>query len=144
MMGEKDAGALSALCYVCKKFVTGLACSRLHRHLLFLRQRPDVRGAEFEIDIRNACCRAIALLARLRTRRAERLSCNSTIVLCDQFLDKMRVGVARSAAQSMIQVADGQVFVTKIDKLMEQGDGIAAAGDADEVAFVRPKVAQEA
>jgi hypothetical protein len=56
----------------------------------------------------------------------------------------MRVGVARSAAELMIQVADGQVLVTKIDKLVEQGDGIAATGDADEVAFVRRKVTQEA
>lgn len=56
----------------------------------------------------------------------------------------MRVGVARSAAQLMIQVADDQALVTKIDKLVEQGDGIATTGDTDEVAFVRRKVAQKA
>ena len=31
-------------------------------------------------------------------------------------------------------MADDQVAVTKIDKLMQQSDRIAAAGDADEVA----------
>jgi hypothetical protein len=41
-------------------------------------------------------------------------------------------------------VGDGQVSVTKIDERTQERNGIAAAGDADEVAFVRRKVAQEA
>jgi hypothetical protein len=56
----------------------------------------------------------------------------------------MRVGVARSAAQLMIQVGDGQVPVTKIDERTQERNGIAAAGDADEVGLARRKVAQEA
>lgn len=55
----------------------------------------------------------------------------------------MRVGVARSAAQLMIQMAHGQVSVTKIDKPTEESNGITAAGDADEIVVVTGKVAQE-
>ena len=36
----------------------------------------------------------------------------------------------------MIEMTDDQFFVAKIDKLMQQRDGIAAAGDADEIATV--------
>ena len=116
MMGEKDAAAVSALCHARKKFVTGLASSRLDRHLFFCGEHANIRRADFKIDI----------------------------VARREFFDKMRVGVARSAAQLMIQVGDSQVSVTKIDERTQERNGISAAGDADEVAFVRRKVAQEA
>ncbi len=116
MMGEKDAAAVSALCHARKKFVTGLAPSRLDRHLFFCGEHANIRRADLKINI--------------VTRR--------------EFFDKMRVGVARSAAQLMIQVGDGQVPVTKIDERTQERNGIAAAGDADEVGLARRKVAQEA
>ena len=36
----------------------------------------------------------------------------------------------------MIEMADDEPPIAEIDKLMQQGDGIAAAGNADEIAAV--------
>lgn len=143
MMRQEDSVAVVVLCHAREKFIARFTCSRLQRHFFLLRQRPDVCRAEFEIDIHSARCKADAALTRLRTWQSKCLTYNFTLVLCDQFLDKMRVGVARPAAQLMIQVADGEVFVTKVDKLLQQGDGIPAAGNTDEVALARRKVAQQ-
>ena len=41
----------------------------------------------------------------------------------------------------MIEMADDQIFIAKIDKRMKQRDGIATSGDADEVATRWRKVA---
>ena len=50
-----------------------------------------------------------------------------------QTFDELRVGLARAAAQLMIEMADNEASVAKIDELMQKGDRIAAARDTDEV-----------
>jgi hypothetical protein len=54
-------------------------------------------------------------------------------VSCD-FLHKTRVPPRFVAAQLMIQMADNQFVVVQVDQEMQQCDGIAAAGNADEIA----------
>ena len=63
-----------------------------------------------------------------------------TMKLCGQAFDESRVGFARATAQLMIEMANNEPPVTKIDELMQQSDRIAAAGDADEVRSVLRKL----
>src|SRR5713101_6067137 len=43
----------------------------------------------------------------------------------------------------MIQMADDQLFVSKIDKPVKQHDRIASAGDADQIACLKPEPAKQ-
>jgi hypothetical protein len=83
--------------------------------------------------MRHLCCRASASLARSGIRQAKRLPYNLPVVSGHQFFHESRIGVAGSAAELMVQMANNEIVVAKIDKLMEQGDRIAPARDADEV-----------
>ena len=55
----------------------------LDRHLFFLRERANVRRAEFKINTRHLHCRASAPLAPPRARQAERLPYKFFIVAPD-------------------------------------------------------------
>jgi hypothetical protein len=57
-----------------------------------------------------------------------------------QTFDELRIGCARAAAQLMIEMADDETPVARIDELMQQGDRITAAGNADEVRAARRKL----
>ena len=57
-----------------------------------------------------------------------------------KFFNETRIGVARTTAQLMIEMANNEPLVTKTDEVMQQRDRIAAAGDADEVALPRRKL----
>ena len=59
-----------------------------------------------------------------------------------QTFDESRVGSARTRAQLMIEMANNEPPVTKIDELMQQRDRIPAARDADEIAGAWGKIPQ--
>jgi hypothetical protein len=63
------------------------------------------------------------------------------VVTLEQPIHKPRIGIARSPAQSMIQVANDKSFVTQADQPVQQGDGITPAGHTDEIGGVWGKVA---
>jgi hypothetical protein len=65
------------------------------------------------MEIRPWCRRASASLADPGARQAGRLPYKLLVVALDQPLDKPRIGIARSPAQSMIQMANDQSFVTE-------------------------------
>src|SRR5215471_3893492 len=95
----------------------GVACSTrrsFNGHLLFLRERTDVHFADFKSN-RRTNCRASAPLARPRGWQAERLAYKLVVVSVDQFLHKLRIAVARSSAQAMIQVTNDQLFIAEAD-----------------------------
>jgi hypothetical protein len=87
---------------------SALHAPQFDRHLLLLPERADVCRTEFEF---NAAVRyrATASLARPRTWQGERLLRCNVQPACSQ----TRIGIARSSAQSMIQVANDQSFVTR-------------------------------
>ena len=60
--------------------------------------------------------------------------------LCGQTFDESRVGFARATTQLMIEVANEEPPVTKIEEMMEQRDRVAAARDTDQVRLVRRKL----
>lgn len=60
--------------------------------------------------------------------------------LCGQTFDESRVGFARATTQLMIEMANNEPPVTKIDEFMQQRDRIAAARNADEVLLVLRKL----
>ena len=115
MMREKNRAAASAFRDLREKFVARLARRGFDRHLLFRGQRTNVGRLDGKIDI----------------------------VFGGEFFDETRIGRGRSAAQLMIQMADDQIFVAKIDKRMQERDGIAAAGDADEIARLGREMPQD-
>ena len=80
--------------------------------------------------------RGLRLPVRVRWQ-AERLF----VVTFNQPFHKPRIGIARSSAQSMIQVANDQSFVTEADQPVQQRDGITPAGHTDQIARVWGKVA---
>ena len=59
------------------------------------------------------------------------------------FFDKSGIAARCSPAQLMIKMADDQFLVAKINQEIQKRDGIAATGNADEVAAGRRKVAEE-
>ena len=59
---------------------------------------------------------------------------------CGQTFDESRVGFARATTQLMIEMANNEPPVTKIDELMQQCDRIATARDADEIPSVLRKL----
>ena len=134
-MSEKDGAASPAFCDFGEERVTRFSRCSFDRHLFFLRQHADVRRVELKIDIFGPRGGASISLARLQTWQAERLPHNFSIVICGEFFDEARIGITRSAAQLVIEVADDQSLVTQIDKQMEQRDRIAPAGNADKIAL---------
>ena len=60
--------------------------------------------------------------------------------LCGQTFDESRVGFARGTTQLMIEMANNETPITKIDELMQQSDRIAATRDADEMGCVLRKL----
>ena len=93
-MCEKDCVTASLFRDFCKELIARLTRGSFDRHLLFSRDRSDVRGSDFEIDI----------------------------VFRREFFDKARVGIARASAQLVIQMADDQFLVTKTDERIQQRD----------------------
>ena len=63
------------------------------RHFLFLSERTNVCRAEFKLNP----------------------SCEPLVMLFDQPFNKLRIGIAGSSAQSMIEMANDQSFVTEAD-----------------------------
>ncbi len=115
VMCEKDCVTASLFRDFCKERIARLTRGSFDRHLLFSRDRADIRRSDFKIDI----------------------------VFRREFFDKARVGIARASAQLVIQVADDQLLVTNVDKVMKERDGIASAGNADEMARVRREPAKQ-
>src|SRR5882724_2976796 len=134
-MSEKNGAASPAFCDFGEERVTRFSRCSFNRYLFFLCQRTDVRRVELKIDILHPRCRASTSLARLQTRQSERLSHNFPSIICGKFFDEARIGIARSAAQLVIEVADDQSIITQIDKKTEQRDRIAPAGDADKISL---------
>ena len=60
-----------------------------------------------------------------------------------KILHEAGVAIARSSAQLMVEMANRQVFVAEIDKLMEQDDRVAPARNADEIMLIRRKTEQK-
>src|SRR5215468_9329897 len=123
-MRDEDGSAVSAPRGFSKECVARFTRRSFDRHLLFLRERADVCRTEFKFNPAGRC-KASASLARLPawqaarlrpvTARQERLPGTFLVVALDQSFYKLRIGVARSSAQMMIQVANDQSFVTEAD-----------------------------
>ena len=60
--------------------------------------------------------------------------------LCGQTFNESRVGSARATTQLMVEMANEEPPVAKIDELIQQRDRIAAARDADKVPSIRRKL----
>src|SRR6266403_4572311 len=97
-----------ALCGLGEKRVARLTCRGFDRDLFFLRKRSNLCRAKFKIHL----------------------------IFCSEFFYKSRIGFAGSSAQLMIQMANDQFRITETDQPVEQRDGIAPAGDADEIARI--------
>ena len=63
-----------------------------------------------------------------------------TMKRCGETFDESRVGFARATTQLMIEMANKEPPVTKIDEMMQQRDRIAATRDTDKVRLVRRKL----
>ncbi len=94
VMAKENRLAAPPACEARKKFVTGHASRRFHR--LF---RCASQGAHIGL-----------------------INLEPTMKFGGQTLHELRVGFARAATQSMIEVANNQPSVAKIDELMQQGD----------------------
>ena len=105
MVGEENFAASFALRDLGEEFVSRVASRSFNRHLFLRGQRADIGRTAFEIEI----------------------------VIRGELLDEFCIGFCRSSSQLVIQMTDDQFFVAKIDKRMQQRDGISPAGDADEV-----------
>src|SRR5215217_4276024 len=97
-----------------EKQITRLTGRSFNRHVLSVRERANVRRANLKIGLVFRC----------------------------KFFDKLRVGIARSSSQLMIQVANDQPFVTETNQPVQQRDGIASAGNTNEVTMVPRKFPQ--
>src|SRR5215510_3795204 len=113
-MRNEDRSAVSTPCRFGTERVACFTCRSFDRHLLFLRERANVCRTEFKLNAVSRC-RASAWLAGPCPWQAERLPYNLVVVTLDEPFHKSRVGIARSSAQSMIQVADDQSFVAEAD-----------------------------
>ena len=111
-MCDEDRSAISASCGFSKECVARFTRRGFDRHLLFLPKRADVCRSEFKFNAAGRCTPS-ASLVRPRAWQAERLLYKFLVAALDQPFHKPRIGIARSSAQSMIQVANGQLFVTQ-------------------------------
>src|SRR5580765_7473350 len=109
-MRDEDRPALLAPCDFSKECVARFTRRSFDRHLLSLPEPADVGRTEFEF---NAAVRYRARISLVcpGTRQAER----RFVVTFNQPVHKPRIGIARSSAQSMSQVANDQGFVTQIN-----------------------------
>src|SRR5213596_3570118 len=107
-MRKKNRVATVALRDFGEKRIARFTRRSFDRHLLFLCQRTNICRAAFKIDL----------------------------IFRSEFLHKTRVGITRSSAQLMVQMADDQFLVTETDQPVQQRDGIASAGDADQIARI--------
>ena len=71
-----------------KELIACFTPRRFQGELSFLRECPDMCGSGFKIKL----------------------------VFRDEFFDKLRVGITGPPAQTMIQMANDQLFVTEIDQ----------------------------
>ena len=88
-----------------KKFVTRHASRCFHRLFRGASQRGDISSIDLELTMKPG----------------------------GQTFDELRVGLAGATTQLMIEMADDEAPVARIDELMQQGDRITATGNADEV-----------
>ena len=65
------------------------------------------------------------------------------LVFRRELSNKPRIGSARSSAQSMIKMANDQVFVTQTNYPVQEGYGIAPAGHTDQITCVWGKAPQQ-
>ena len=107
-MRKKHRVATMALRGFGEERIARLTRSGFDRHLFFLCERTDVCRASFKTGL----------------------------ICLSEFLHKTRVGITRSSAQLMIQMADDEFLVTDTDQPVQQRDGIASAGDADQIARI--------
>jgi len=114
-MRQENRAAPMALRGFREKRVARVTRCGLERHLFFLRQRANVRRAEFKIDL----------------------------IFPGQFFYKACIGIARSSAQLMVQMTNDQFLVTEIDQPVEQRDGIAPTGNADQIRPLGRKSSQQ-
>lgn len=112
VVAEENRLAPSAPRDACKKFVTRHASRRFQRLFRSAGQRAHIRLIDLELTMKPG----------------------------SQTFDELRIGLARATAQLMIEMADDEAPVAKIEELMQQGDRIAAAGDADEVSLLLRKL----
>src|SRR4051794_15015912 len=102
-MRNEDRSAVSPPGRFSKECIARFTRRSFDGHLRSLAKQADVCGTEFEFNAAVRCT-ASASLADSLARQAERLPYNFTVVTFDQSLHKPRIGIARSSAQSMIQV----------------------------------------
>jgi len=114
-MREEDGATAPARSDCCEEGVARFARGGFDRPFLFCSERADVCRPERKIDI----------------------------VLGREFFNEVRISIARSPAQLMIEMTDDQLFVSKIDKGMQERDGVAPAGDAHEIKMTRWEIAEE-
>src|SRR5436309_6805476 len=114
-MRKKHRVATMALRGFGEERIARLTRRGFDRHLFFLCERTNVRPAQFKINVGHLRWRACAPLDLLLTRQAERLSYNFLVGRGDKLLHKTRVGIARSAAQLVIQMTNDQFLVTETD-----------------------------
>ena len=115
MMREKDPGTTTAAGDLDKKSKARETGRGLNRQLRSLGQSADISRPNLAVEPK----------------------------VSRDFLDKARVPPRFSAAQLMIQMANNEFIVAQVDQEMQQRDGIAAAGNADEVATGWREVANE-
>ena len=114
-MSEKDPGATAAAGDLDKKSKARETGRGLNRQFRSLGQSADISRPNLAIQLKVA----------------------------RYFLDKAGVAARGRAPQLMIKMADDKIFVAARNEQMQQRDGIAAAGNADEIALGWRKVAQE-
>jgi hypothetical protein len=112
VMAKEDRLATPAPRNARKKFVTGRASRCFDRLFRRAGQRAHIGLADLELTVKPG----------------------------GQTFDELRIGFAGTAAQLMIEMANDEAPVARIDELMQQCDRITAAGNADEVRAARRKV----
>src|SRR5439155_25774103 len=122
-------------CCLSKECVARFTRCSFDRHLLFLPKRTDVYRSDFKFNAAGRCTPS-ASLARPRAWQAERLLYKFLVAALDQPFHKPRIGIARSSAQAMIKMANGQVFVAQTNKPVQEGYGITPTGHADQIARI--------
>src|SRR6476646_3165864 len=110
-MRDEDRSAVFTPGGFSKECVARFTRRSFDRHLLLPPKCADVCRTGFKFNTAGRC-RVSGSLDRPRTWQAEPLF----VVTFNQPVHKPRVGIARSSAQSMIQVANDKSFVTQADQ----------------------------
>ncbi len=95
------------------------------------------------------------LVARRASRRFQRLFglagesgyiCPAELELavkfCGQPFDEFRIGLARTSAQLMIEVAHDKPSIAQLVELMQKSNRISPAGDTDQVGLIGRKLVE--